>query len=74
VAPLQEFGLGLAAAILVDAVLIRSALVPSLMLLIGKGNWWFPSWLDRLLPRVHVEPEDLSLIDEDETSLTPTGR
>ncbi len=61
---IKEFGLGLAAAILIDAVVIRTALVPSLMLLIGKSNWWFPRWLDRILPRVHVDPEDLSEIDE----------
>ncbi len=62
---IKEFGLGLAAAILVDAVVIRSALVPSLMLLFGKANWWFPSWLDRVLPKIHVEPEDLDELDED---------
>jgi putative drug exporter of the RND superfamily len=63
---IKEFGLGLSAAILVDAVIIRSALVPSLMLLFGKANWWFPGWLDRHIPRIHVEPEDLSEIDEEE--------
>ena len=61
---IKEFGLGLAAAIFVDAVIIRTALVPALMLLLGKANWWFPAWLDRILPRIHVEPEDLSEIDE----------
>jgi RND superfamily putative drug exporter len=60
---IKEFGLGLAAAIFVDAVVIRTALVPSLMLLMGKANWWFPSWLDRWVPRIHVEPEDLSGIE-----------
>ncbi|MBI3647600.1 MAG: MMPL family transporter [Actinobacteria bacterium] len=64
---IKEFGLGLAAAILVDAVIIRTALVPSLMLLMGRANWWFPKWLDRILPHVHVDPEDLSEIDEDQT-------
>jgi RND superfamily putative drug exporter len=54
---IKEFGLGLAGAIFVDAVIIRTALVPSLMLLIGKGNWWFPAGLDRALPKIHVEPE-----------------
>jgi RND superfamily putative drug exporter len=34
------------------------------MLLMGKANWWFPAWLDRILPRIHVEPEDLSELDE----------
>jgi RND superfamily putative drug exporter len=61
---IKEFGLGLAAAILIDAVVIRSALVPSLMLLFGEANWWFPKWLDRVLPRIHVEPEDLDQLDE----------
>ena len=62
---IKEFGLGLAAAIFVDAVIIRTALVPALMLLMGKANWWFPRWLDRALPRIHVEPEDLSELDEE---------
>jgi putative drug exporter of the RND superfamily len=57
---IKEFGLGLAAAIFVDAVVIRSALVPALMLLLGKANWWFPRWLDRILPRIHVEPENVT--------------
>jgi RND superfamily putative drug exporter len=56
---IKEFGLGLAAAILVDAIVIRSALVPSLMLLFDKANWWFPSWLERIVPHIHVEPEEL---------------
>jgi RND superfamily putative drug exporter len=68
---IKEFGLGLAAAIFVDAVIIRTALVPALMLLTGKANWWFPSWLDRALPRIHVEPEDLPQLDEE--PLTPAG-
>ena len=69
---IKEFGLGLAAAIFVDAVIIRTALVPALMLLMGKANWWFPRWLDRALPRIHVEPEDLSELDEEEP-LEPVG-
>ena len=47
---IKEFGLGLAGGILMDAVLIRMAIVPALMFLIGKANWWFPGWLDRILP------------------------
>ncbi len=54
---IKEFGLGLAAGILMDALLIRMAIVPSLMFLIGKSNWWFPSWLDRILPHLSVDPE-----------------
>jgi RND superfamily putative drug exporter len=60
---IKEFGLGLAGAIFVDAVIIRSALVPAVMLLTGKINWWFPRWLDRWLPRIHVEPEIVPDVD-----------
>jgi RND superfamily putative drug exporter len=54
---IKEFGLGLAAGIAIDAVLIRMAIVPSLMFMFGKANWWFPDWLDRILPRLAVDPE-----------------
>ena len=54
---IKEFGLGLAAGILIDAVVIRMAIVPALMLLTGPSNWWFPRWLDRRLPRIGFEPE-----------------
>ncbi len=52
---IKEFGLGLAGGILVDAVIIRMAVVPSVMLLIGKANWWFPASLDRVLPHIGFE-------------------
>ncbi len=51
----KMFGVGLAAAILVDATLIRVVLVPATMVLLGRANWWLPSWLDRVLPRVRLE-------------------
>jgi RND superfamily putative drug exporter len=54
---IKEFGLGLAAGILMDALLIRMAIVPALMFLTGKANWWFPKWLDRILPHVAVDPD-----------------
>jgi RND superfamily putative drug exporter len=54
---IKEFGLGLAAGILMDALIIRMAIVPALMFLFGKANWWFPNWLDRVLPRLSVDPE-----------------
>ncbi len=52
---LKVFGLGLAAAILIDATLVRMVLVPSVMELLGRANWWIPSWLDRVVPRLGVE-------------------
>lgn len=54
---IKEFGIGLSSAILVDAVIVRSALVPALMQMLGKANWWFPRWLDRILPHLHVDAE-----------------
>jgi putative drug exporter of the RND superfamily len=52
---LKVFGLGLAAAVLVDATIIRLALVPATMELLGRANWWLPASLERVLPHVHVE-------------------
>jgi RND superfamily putative drug exporter len=49
---LKVFGLGLAVAILIDSTLMRMVLVPSVMELIGRANWWIPRWLDRVLPQV----------------------
>lgn len=49
---LDVFGLGLAAAIFVDATLVRMVLVPSIMQLLGKANWWLPAWLQRRLPEL----------------------
>jgi RND superfamily putative drug exporter len=48
-------GLGLSVAVLVDATIVRMILVPATMELLGERNWWMPRWLDRLLPRLHVE-------------------
>ena len=51
------FGLGLAAAIFVDATIVRMVLVPATMELLGDANWWLPRWLDKLVPRISVEGE-----------------
>ena len=48
---LKLLGIGMATAILVDATIVRMVLVPALMQLIGRANWWIPGWLDRALPR-----------------------
>src|SRR3712207_4438329 len=54
------FGLGLSMAVLIDATIVRLLLVPATMELLGARNWWLPRWLDRILPRVHIEaPPDL---------------
>jgi RND superfamily putative drug exporter len=52
---LKLFGIGLAAAIFLDATVIRMVLVPAVMQLLGARNWWIPDWLERRLPRLDVE-------------------
>jgi uncharacterized membrane protein YdfJ with MMPL/SSD domain len=52
---IKELGLGAAVAIALDATLVRLILVPAAMKLMGRWNWWMPSWLDRLLPRLSFE-------------------
>jgi RND superfamily putative drug exporter len=51
----KMMGTGLAAAILLDATIVRMLLVPATMELLGDRNWWLPGWLDRLLPTIDVE-------------------
>jgi RND superfamily putative drug exporter len=55
---IKEFGIGLSTAILIDALLVRTVLVPGVMHLSGKSNWWIPRWLDKILPRISVEGPD----------------
>ncbi len=52
---LKLFGIGLAAAIFLDATLVRMVLVPAVMQLLDNRNWWIPDWLERILPRIDVE-------------------
>ncbi len=58
---IKEFGIGLAGGIFVDAVFIRMAIVPSVMMLLGRSNWWFPPRLDRALPKLSVDAEDVAV-------------
>jgi putative drug exporter of the RND superfamily len=52
---LKLFGIGLAAAIFLDATVVRMVLVPAVMQLLGPRNWWIPDWLERFLPRLDLE-------------------
>ncbi|MFJ3140316.1 MMPL family transporter [Streptomyces sp. NPDC086843] len=52
------FGIALAAAVALDAFILRTLLVPALMHLLGGANWWLPKWLDRFLPRISIEPPE----------------
>ncbi|WP_162606660.1 MMPL family transporter [Jiangella asiatica] len=52
---LKAMGVGMSAAILIDATVVRMLLVPAAMHVLGRANWWAPGWLDRRLPQLHVE-------------------
>ncbi|GAA3816475.1 MMPL family transporter [Streptomyces chiangmaiensis] len=52
------FGIGLASAVALDAFVLRTLLVPALMHLLGGANWWLPTWLERRLPRLCIEPAE----------------
>ncbi|MFN8036643.1 MAG: MMPL family transporter [Acidimicrobiia bacterium] len=61
---LKLMGVGLAVAVFIDATLVRMVLVPSTMELLGDANWWFPKWLDRIVPHVAVEALEAPETDE----------
>ena len=60
---IKLFGIGLASAIFLDAFVVRTVLVPALMHLIGKANWYYPAWLDRITPRLSIEAADWTVDD-----------
>ena len=64
----KQFGVGLAAAILIDATIVRAVLLPATMKLLGNWNWYLPRWLE-WLPR--LESGDIELPDEPEAELEP---
>ena len=65
---IKLIGLGLAAAVLVDATIVRCVLVPATMELLGERNWWLPRWLERITPHVAVESRN-----ETEPELVPVA-
>lgn len=67
---IAEFGLGLFGAVLLDAYVLRTVLVPAVMHSFGTANWYLPRWLDRVLPHVSIDPPDSEdfvevVLDED---------
>ena len=74
---IKLFGLALASAVIIDAFIVRLVLVPSLMTMFGKANWWLPGWLTGILPKISVEGGDDEIVedsagDPDETKV-PVG-
>ncbi len=73
-----QLGVACAVAIAVDATIVRLVLVPSLMAMFDRWNWWLPGWLDRLLPSVDfdkplpkVDVGDVVVIPDDISSIAP---
>ncbi|GGY60624.1 MMPL family transporter [Streptomyces omiyaensis] len=61
---IKMIGFGLAVAVLFDAFVVRMAIVPAVLALLGHKAWWLPKWLDRALPNVDVEGEGLTAHDD----------
>ncbi|HKA05251.1 MAG TPA: MMPL family transporter, partial [Acidimicrobiales bacterium] len=70
---LKVFGLGLAVAVLIDATIVRLVLVPATMEVLGDANWWFPKWLDRIVPTLDVEGEIEAPVPEPQPEPQPVG-
>lgn len=58
-AMIKSIGFGLAIAVAFDAFVVRMTIVPAVLALLGRGAWWLPRWLDRLVPNVDIEGEKL---------------
>jgi RND superfamily putative drug exporter len=63
---IKEFGLSLATAVFLDAVVVRCLLLPAVLDILGRATWSIPPWLDRLLPRLNIEGTATSLAPDDE--------
>lgn len=61
---IKLFGIALASAVIIDAFITRLVLVPSLMTMLGKANWWLPGWLDRILPTITVEHGEDEIVED----------
>jgi RND superfamily putative drug exporter len=65
----------------VDATIVRLVLVPATMELLGNANWWFPKWLERIVPKISIEPHTTVPVDlpddllrvEEESGLEPAS-
>lgn len=68
----KQLGVGLAAAVLLDATIVRAVLLPAVMAMLGRANWWLPSWL-RWLPEIAHDVEPVVEPVQERRSLTPVG-
>jgi putative drug exporter of the RND superfamily len=68
---LKIIGIGMAAAVVIDATIIRLVLVPATMQLLGDKTWWMPNWLDRLVPALDIEGTPNPLLEPDSAEPKP---
>jgi RND superfamily putative drug exporter len=66
---IKEFGLSLAAAVFLDAIVVRCLLLPAVLDVLGEATWRIPPWLDRALPRLNIEGSAPSLTPAEEAEL-----
>jgi putative drug exporter of the RND superfamily len=52
---IKEFGFGLAAAVFLDAVIVRCVMLPAVLEMLGETTWKLPAWIDKRLPEVNIE-------------------
>ncbi len=69
---IKEFGVALGVAIVTDAFVVRLTLVPAVMYLLDEKAWYMPKWLDRILPRLTIEPPP-DVEDEVQEAITTPG-
>jgi RND superfamily putative drug exporter len=71
---IEQIGLGLAVAVLIDATVVRCLLVPATMTMLGRWNWWSPRWLARLHARVGLREHTLPPLTSSEEQSVAAGR
>ncbi|HEY3759587.1 MAG TPA: MMPL family transporter [Solirubrobacteraceae bacterium] len=70
---IKEFGLSLASAVFLDAVVVRCLLLPAVLSIVGERTWWLPGTLDRILPHVNIEGTSVHPPADTEGELAPVG-
>ncbi|MCW3025709.1 MAG: hypothetical protein JWM29_1141, partial [Solirubrobacterales bacterium] len=71
---IKEFGLSLASAVFLDALIVRCLMLPAVLHIVGAVTWQIPAWLDRLLPHVNIEGTVLTVPPVgDDTGPPPVG-
>jgi putative drug exporter of the RND superfamily len=67
----KQFGVGLAIAVILDATVVRCLLVPALMILMGKYNWYMPGWMDKVVPRISIEGAEFFAARDEQLAIQP---